>query len=321
MLKNLLSLFAVALLWLLHFLPLAVLASLGSGLGRLLFLFGRERRKIVQINLGLCFPELDERAQNQLALAHFQVLGRSLLERSLLWWSPQKRVDRLIQVDGAEKISALLQAGKPVILLAPHFVGLDAGGVGIAMRFDSVSLYAEQSSPVFDHLLLKGRKRFGNQLLLSRQDGIRASIKAMKSGRPFYYLPDVSGRRRDSVFVPFFGVPTATVSAIPRLAPCWCHASPGCFREDKAIGSKLERPGRTTPPMTSRSMWRASMPASKRRSAPCPSSTYGCIGASRNSHTAPRRLTEDLSAEPIVPQHYARVCVPDYSGETNQGSF
>ena len=235
MLKNLLSLFAVALLWLLHLLPLAVLASLGSGLGRLLFLFGRERRKIVQINLGLCFPELDERAQNQLALAHFQVLGRSLLERSLLWWSPQKRVDRLIQVDGAEKISALLQAGKPVILLAPHFVGLDAGGVGIAMRFDSVSLYAEQSSPVFDHLLLKGRKRFGNQLLLSRQDGIRASIKAMKSGRPFYYLPDVSGRRRDSVFVPFFGVPTATVSAIPRLAratgavlvPCITRMLPG----------------------------------------------------------------------------------------------
>ena len=235
MLKNLLSLFAVALLWLLHFLPLAVLAHLGNGLGRLLFRLGRERRRVVQINLALCFPELDEVARQQLALAHFQVLGRSLLERGLLWWSSQDRVERLIHVDGAEKVSTLLQAGKPVILLAPHFVSLDAGGAGLAMRFDSVSLYAEQSSPVFDYLLLKGRKRFGNQLLLSRQDGIRASIKAMKAGRPFYYLPDVSGRRRDSVFVPFFGVPTATVTAIPRLAratgavlvPCITRMLPG----------------------------------------------------------------------------------------------
>ena len=216
--KNLLSLFAVALLWLLHFLPLAILAPLGSGLGRLLFLFGRERRRIVQINLGLCFPELDEAAQNQLALAHFQVLGRSLLERSLLWWSPQKRVDRLIQVDGAEKISALLQAGKPVILLAPHFVGLDVGGAGIAMRFDSLSVYSQQKNKLFGTLILRGRQRFGDQLLLSRQDGIRATIRAMRSGRPFYYLPDMDLGLRDSIFVPFFGVKTATITGLSRLS-------------------------------------------------------------------------------------------------------
>ena len=235
MLKSLLGRFAVALLWLLHFLPLPVLACFGRGLGRLLFLFGRERRKIVQINLALCFPELDEVAQRQLALAHFQVLGRSLLDRCLFWWSAPERLKRMIHVDGEDIVRQLLQAGRPVILLAPHFVGLDAGGVAITMRFDIVSLYAEQSDALFDQMLLKGRSRFGDQLLLSRQEGIRASIKAMKSGRPFYYLPDVSGRRRDSVFVPFFGVPTATVTAIPRLAratgavlvPCITRMLPG----------------------------------------------------------------------------------------------
>lgn len=235
MLKKLLSLFAVALLWLLHFLPLSVLSGLGRGLGQLLFLFGRTRRKIVQINLALCFPELDEIARKKLALAHFQALGRSLLERCLLWWSRPERLNRLIRVEGAEIITGLLQEKTPVILLAPHFVGLDAGGVAITMRFDIVSLYAEQSDAVFDRLLLRGRSRFGKQMLLSRQEGIRASVKAMKSGRPFYYLPDVSGRRRDSIFVPFFGIPTATVTAIPRLAratgavlvPCITRMLPG----------------------------------------------------------------------------------------------
>lgn len=235
MLKKLLSLFAVSLLWLLHFLPLSVLSGLGRGLGQLLFLFGRTRRKIVQINLALCFPELDEIARKKLALAHFQALGRSLLERCLLWWSRPERLNRLIRVEGAEIITGLLQEKTPVILLAPHFVGLDAGGVAITMRFDIVSLYAEQSDAVFDRLLLRGRSRFGKQMLLSRQEGIRASVKAMKSGRPFYYLPDVSGRRRDSIFVPFFGIPTATVTAIPRLAratgavlvPCITRMLPG----------------------------------------------------------------------------------------------
>ena len=244
----LLSRFAVAFLWLLHFLPLPLLARLGRGLGELLYCFGRKRRKIVQINLKLCFPEHNDAERKRLAHAHFQALGRSLLERCLLWWSRPERLKQMIRVTGEEIVHDLLRAGRPVILLAPHFVGLDAGGIAIAMRFSVVSLYAEQSDALFDRLLFRGRSRFGNPLLLSRQEGIRASIKAMKAGRPFYYLPDVSGRRRDSVFVPFFGVPTATVTAIPRLAratgaaivPCITRMLPGGQGYQVEIGAPWE---------------------------------------------------------------------------------
>jgi lauroyl/myristoyl acyltransferase len=86
------------------------------------------------------------------------------------------------------------------------------------MRFDIVSIYSEQTNPVFNQLFLNGRQRFGDQLLLSRADGVRATVKAMKSGRPFYYLPDMNPRRRDAIFVPFFGVSTATITGLPRLA-------------------------------------------------------------------------------------------------------
>lgn len=218
MLRRALSHGAIALFWLLHFLPLPVLARVGQGLGALLYRFGGRRRRIALTNLALCFPELDADAREALARAHFGVLGRSIVERSLLWWSSPRRLARLIRVVGAEKIAALRDAGRPVILLAPHFVGLDAGGIGIAMRFDSLSMYSAQKNPVFDRLLLRGRKRFGDQLLLSRQDGARSSIKAMRSGRPFYYLPDMDFGRRDSVFVPFFGVDAATITGLSRLA-------------------------------------------------------------------------------------------------------
>jgi KDO2-lipid IV(A) lauroyltransferase len=218
MLRTLPSRLAAAVFWLLHFLPLPALATAGSAFGCLLGLLGRRRRNVVEINLELCFPGLSAAERKKLVQDHFRVLGRSILERGVLWWGSRERLERMIRIEGAEKLRAQLDAGRPVILLAPHFVGLDAGGVAVAMRFNSLSLYAEQADPVFDRLLLEGRRRFGDQLLLTRQDGIRATVKAMKSGRPFYYLPDLNARRREAVFVPFFGVPAATTDGLSRLA-------------------------------------------------------------------------------------------------------
>ncbi len=235
MLSYLYSLPLAALLWLLHFLPLTLLAPVGRGVGRLLYLFATRRRKIATINIDWCFPELDQTARQALVRTHFSVLGRSLVERALFWWASADRLRHLIHVDGEEKVHALRATGRPVILLAPHFIGLDAGGVAVTMRFDIVSIYAAQANPTFNRLLYKGRTRFGAQQLLSRQDGARATVKAMKSGRPFYYLPDLNGKRRDSVFVPFFGIPAATITGLPRLAkaagaavvPCVTRMLPG----------------------------------------------------------------------------------------------
>ena len=235
MLRRTLSHGAIALFWMLHFLPLPLLARVGQSLGTLLFHLGGRRRRIALTNLALCFPELTDSERLALAKAHFRALGRSIVERSLLWWASPERLSRLIRVNGEERISQLRDAGRPVILLAPHFVGLDAGGIGIAMRFDSLSMYSVQKNPVFDRVLLRGRKRFGDQMLLSRQDGARSSIRAMRSGRPFYYLPDMDFGRRDSVFVPFFGVDAATITGLSRLAraasaavvPCITRMRPG----------------------------------------------------------------------------------------------
>src|ERR1035437_7659114 len=138
MLSRILSYLAVALLWTLHLLPLRGLASIGSGLGLLLYHLGARRRRIVQVNLALCFPELGEMRRTQRAKAHFRALGRSILERSILWWGSRERLSRLIRVEGEETIQALREAGRPILLLVPHFVGLDVGGIGIALRLDVV---------------------------------------------------------------------------------------------------------------------------------------------------------------------------------------
>ena len=206
----------VGLLWLLHWLPLPVLRVLGSGLGHLLFAVAGGRRKVALRNLALCFPALSEHERRGLARRHFVAFARAFLDRPVFWWASEARLRRLIRLTGREHLDD--PDGRPTILLAPHFVGLDAGGMMMTMSTPLVSVYSNQKNPVFNAVLLAGRLRFNAPVLLSRQDGMRKAIKALKEGYPFYYLPDMDFGPQDSIFVPFFGVPAATVPGVSRLA-------------------------------------------------------------------------------------------------------
>jgi len=204
----------LGLLWLLHLLPRPIIARLGESLGALLYHFGRGR--ITKINLKLCFPELSDEARDTLARRHFRVLGRSALEQSILWFGNDEQVLGMVKLIDRHHLDQL--AGKPVILLAPHFVGLDFGGARIGSEYRVCSMYSQQKNKVLNNMLLRSRMRWGNPELVTRQDGFRPLIKHIKSGLPFYYLPDMDFGEKDSVFVSFFGVPTATVTALSRLA-------------------------------------------------------------------------------------------------------
>lgn len=213
--KLLPSYLAVGLLWLLHWLPLRWLRALGAGLGRLLYRFGRERRGVVLTNLRLCFPELGEAEREALARRHFVAFAQSALDRSLSWWAPQDRLERIIRIRGIEHLTE--RGDRPTIMLCPHFVGLDAGATRISMYLTACSVFSQQKNPVFNRLLYHGRTRFNPALLLSRKEGMRKIVKSMKDGYPFYYLPDMDFGRKESIFVPFFGVPAATIPALSRL--------------------------------------------------------------------------------------------------------
>jgi len=207
--------FAVAMLWLLHWLPLPVLRGFGWLTGCLLFALARQRRAVVLTNLRLCFPELDETTRQRLARRHFIVFARAFFDRAYGWWSSPERLQRLTRVNGTEYLRD--PQGRPTILLAPHFVGLDAGGTMMTLSGPLVSVYSNQKNPVFHRLMLRGRQRFNSPLLLSRQDGMRRVVRALQEGYPFYYLPDMDFGRRESIFVPFFAVAAATVPALSRL--------------------------------------------------------------------------------------------------------
>jgi Kdo2-lipid IVA lauroyltransferase/acyltransferase len=210
---------AIALLWLVHWLPAGVQSALGSLVGALAWRFAGSRRRVALRNLELCLPELDAAARKRLAREHFRWLGRSLVERGLLWFAPRERLMRLIDVEGdvhfAEKSSA------PVMWLVPHFMALEAAATAVQL-FQSqrgATIYQKQSNAVFDAAVRAGRERFGESVLFARQDSAKPLIRAIREqGLGFFNLPDMDFGRKDSEFVPFFGVPAATLVAPARMA-------------------------------------------------------------------------------------------------------
>jgi KDO2-lipid IV(A) lauroyltransferase len=207
---------ALAIIWLLHFLPLALLAPLGRAFGLVLYTVAGDRRRVATTNLRLCFPEWSATQRARAVRRHFQAFGRAVLERGILWWSKRERILRIVRFEGLENFEAV--RGRPVIWLAPHFVGLDMGGTRLAVDYEAASMYSRQKDPVLDRILYHGRTRFVMPRLVSRQEGLRPLVRVMREGLPFYYLPDQDFGPRDSVFVPFFGVPAATITGLSRMA-------------------------------------------------------------------------------------------------------
>ncbi len=221
------------LLWIAHFLPYRALVAIGNIVGVLAFWLIPERRHVTRVNLEKCFPEKSPAERERLARAHFRAFCRSFVDRALLWWAPRRRIEQLVRLEGLEHLRS--HPGAPAILFAPHFAGLDAGFTRLSCEEDMVSMYANQKDARFSELLKRGRTRFGDQRLVSRQEGIRTTLSAMRAGRPFYYLPDQDYGPRDTIFVPFFGVPAATVPGLSRIAqvagarvlPCVTRMLPG----------------------------------------------------------------------------------------------
>jgi KDO2-lipid IV(A) lauroyltransferase len=196
----------------------AARARLARLLGDLLWLAALPRRRIALANLRACLPELADSERSALGRRLSRHIARGLLDHSVLWRGSREAVEALVRVEGAEHL--LDHARQPLIMLAPHFVGLDAGGARLNTLVRGVSIYAQQSNPVWDEQLLQGRRRFSDPLLIPRRGAaeLKQVLRALQDGLPLYYLPDMDLGETNSIFVPFFGVPAATIPMVSRLA-------------------------------------------------------------------------------------------------------
>ncbi|RFA30082.1 hypothetical protein CAI21_07715 [Alkalilimnicola ehrlichii] len=206
----------MGLLWCLAQLPYRWATAIGRGAGRLLYPIARHRRQVAERNIELCFPELDLNGRNDLVKRNFVYTGKAFAEIALSWWAPRRRLQHLIELSGTEHLEAAQAKGRGVILLSCHFTSLEIMPPLIAPTIPAYAIYKKQRNPVVEYCMRSARDR--SLLGAIPRDDIRGIMRALKENRPVWYAADQDYGRKHSVFVPFFGVETATITGLSRLA-------------------------------------------------------------------------------------------------------
>ena len=210
----------VGFMRLLSITPLRFIRGLGQLLGWLLWALMKSRKHIVQTNLRLCFPEKPIEEIKQLTRAHFVQFAQSLLDRAWLWHAPMSVVESRLKWVGTPVAFSQLAADTPKIILAPHFVGLDAGGLALTLKASKpvAFIFVPQHNKVMDAWVNEGRQRTGNVKPYFRHEGVKQIMSGLRHGEILHLSPDMDFGPEESLFVPFMGVTAATVPSLSRFA-------------------------------------------------------------------------------------------------------
>ena len=198
-------------------LPLRWVRGLGWALGQVLYCVVPQRRRVALANWAACFPELPQVQRQRVVRRHFVYFAQAWLDRGWLWGADAATVRQRLQLVGDV---AALQGDTPSVLFAPHFVGMDAGWTALTAHLPRrfCGIYAHQDNVVVDRWMEHGRQRFGQPHIVAKREGLKPLVSALRAGEPLYVLPDMDHGLGDSVFAPFFGVPAATLTSLPRFA-------------------------------------------------------------------------------------------------------
>ena len=205
----------VVLLRLFSVLPYSLVARLGSALGAMLYTFPSSRKHIVLVNLRLCFPGKSEREYDDLARHHFRHVIRSYLERGIQWFGSAEAIKDIVQIES--KIDLDDKDAPPTIFLGFHFVGIEIGCMLYSMQLPVASLYTRMSNQRLCDLAQRQRGRFGAEMI-ERATSARKIVGLLRSGKPVMLAADMDHGIDNSVFIPFFGIPTCTLTSVSRLA-------------------------------------------------------------------------------------------------------
>lgn len=197
-----------------------MISALGGALGRSAYrlggLTGSSRRHITDTNIRLCFPELSEPEQQNLARESFAHTVIGALEITQPWLNPRRDLSERIRLHGLEHLQAAQAQGRGVLLVGGHFSAIDIISQGLKAAVDMDVIYRRNRQPVWEWLQVRGRERYFGSAI-ERED-TRQIYRRLKAGRTIWYAADQDYGARHSVFAPFFGVAAATIRATARLA-------------------------------------------------------------------------------------------------------
>ncbi|CAM3757774.1 lipid A biosynthesis acyltransferase [Polynucleobacter antarcticus] len=199
-------------------LPYGLLTNIGHGLGSLAAMISSERNEVVKTNLQRCFPDLNSHDRDQLRKQHWRLLGRSLVEKSIIWFGSKEQLANMIEVQSEVD----LNDRQARILVNMHFVGIEGSIILSALSKEqgwprTSGFFQRMKDPFFNKKIVEWRNRFGGNSI-DRQGNTIALIREIRQGSFIIIAPDIDLGLKDSTFVPFFGIQTNTITAVSRLA-------------------------------------------------------------------------------------------------------
>lgn len=185
-------------------------------------IFMKRRIDIVKKNLAISFPTASATQRSLWRKQHIRGLCQSIVDRGFIWYGDEEKIQEQIRLKNFHYLETALKNNESIVLLAPHFIGLDVAGSRMCMIVkESATIYSAQRNAAVDAIIRKGRARFNKVHLIERKEGVRSMLKFLKQGIPVYYLPDMDFGRKGSIFVPFFDIPVATLPTTAVLAEKW----------------------------------------------------------------------------------------------------
>jgi len=199
-------------------LPRSWVMRLGALLGDQFRKRNRKRRRIVEVNLDLCFPERSEAEREAMCVEHFRAYGRSLADMGLSIWGSEKRIRQLVSLEGLDAHIERMKEG-PILVIIWHMTTLEVAANALSFVGPSVSMMNKMKNPLLTWQSARGRVHLTDVVLVNREAGMRPLIRELRKGRQCALLPDEDlGERDDTVFYPFFGVQRSFLTSPSRLA-------------------------------------------------------------------------------------------------------
>jgi KDO2-lipid IV(A) lauroyltransferase len=177
----------------------------------------KKRYRMARINIELCFPHWTEAERQRVLDETVFSTAMAIFETGIAWFWPHWRLRRLYTVKGFEHLQAVQQSGQGALLLSMHFTHLDLGCCMLGQCVNYDGMYRPHKNPVYDYLQKVRREAYCRGGVTIPRDNARLLINRLREGRLVWYAPDRDLGTRMSMFVPFFGVQTATVSAAHKL--------------------------------------------------------------------------------------------------------
>lgn len=199
-------------------LPLPVIWLMGVVIGEGIYWLFPSRRHIAMTNLKLCFPELSDKQRKKLLRKNFYATGQGIFDAGIAWWASSERLCRLTKLTNRHHYDKAIEQGKPIVLLAGHFVALDIGGMLLSSERPFASIYKKPRNKLLHYFMVRGREHFGQMTLVETRDNVKLILRTLKNKQPFYFPGDQDFGRKRSVFVKFFNTSAATVPTLGRLA-------------------------------------------------------------------------------------------------------